>query len=538
MIDYRMVGIIKGAIALSAAVVLAYLALAGRGGRTPRRAHAAESLLVGLGLVGALCWWNLGQFHYGAYVHMHEQYHYYIGAKYFHELGYTRLYQCTAIADDEAGLGDAVRQRWVRNLSTNALERGGLVLLNPTTCTSHFTAERWASFTRDIAWFRERTAPDRWARSQLDHGYNATPVWGIVGGLLASFSPASHAQVLFLSLLDPALIGIMWIVIWRAFGLPTACVAAIWWGTNYPARFYWTGGAFLRTDWLLMAVAGIALVKCRRPAAGGFALTYAALLRIFPGLIVVGLCLKAAIDMCRRRSLKPAPAHLAFAGGCVLALCLLVPLSAIAVGGGVSGGADAWSGFVANSRKHLETPLTNNIGLKTVVAYDPATRVELLEPYWVDSPLDTWTAARRRIFGERQVLYWVLVLVFVAGLARAVRDQDDWVALAIGVGLIPIATELTSYYYSVLLIAGFLWTRDRWIGVGLCLVSACTGVIAAGFRMEDDIHAAISASIVLFVVWATLRLGSRSLRDETSQLQFRKLTSDVVPQPPLPAARA
>jgi hypothetical protein len=130
------------------------------------------------------------------------------------------------------------------------------------------------------------------------------------------------------------------------------------------------------------------------------------------------------------------------------------------------------------------------------------------------------------------------VLAFVALLARAVRDQDDWVALAIGVGLIPIATELTSYYYSVLLIAAFLWRRDPWIGVGLCLVSACTGAIAAGLRMEDDVYAAISASIVLFVVWAALRIGRRSLRDETSQLQFRQLTPAALPQPPAPAARA
>jgi hypothetical protein len=524
-LDYRLVGIIKGVIALSGALVLAWMALARRRDRSHRHTRVLDILLGVLGVAGALCWWNLGQFHYGAYVHIHEQYHYYIGAKYFRELGYTRLYQCTAVADMEAGLADQVRQRWVRNLATNVLERGATVLAEPQACTSHFTPERWDSFKHDIEWFRARNAPDRWARSQVDHGYNATPVGEIAAGLLANLSPASHRQILLLALIDPLLILVMWAVVWWAFGWRTACVAAIWWGTNYPARFYWTGGALLRTDWLLLTVIGIALVKRARPAAGGFALTYAALLRIFPALIVVGLGLKAALDMWRARRIELAPSHLAFLWGCVLALLLLVPTSAFLVGGGVKGGIDAWSGFVANSRKHLETPLTNNIGLKTLIAYEPTTRIALLEPYWVDSPLDSWIAARKRVFEERQVLFWTIVVAFVAILARAVRDQDDWVALALGTGLIPLTTELTSYYYSVLLVFGFLWLRDRWIGVGLCLVAAATGLVAAALttEMEDDIYAVISAVIVLFVLAGTLRLCRSHLekQDEPVQLHSR-----------------
>jgi len=512
MLDYRLVGIIKGAIALSGAMVLGWGALPSRY-RSPRLSRLADILLAVLGIAGAISWWNFGLFHFPAYVHMHEQYHYYIGSKYFPELGYTRLYQCTAVADAEAGLTDAVQKRWLRNLATNALEPGETVLVDPAECTSHFTPERWESFKRDIEWFRAGSGAFPWSRSQTDHGYNATPVWGIAGRLLASLSPASHRQILALALIDPLLILIMWGVIWWGFGWRAACVAAIWWGTNYPARFFWTGGAFLRTDWLLMAVTGIALVKRSRPSAGGFALTYAALLRIFPVLIILGLCLKAALDMWRARSLRPAPAHLAFARGCALALCLLVPLSAFVVGGGVKGGVDAWSGFLDNSRKHLDTPLTNNIGLKTLVAYEPASQLSVLQPYWVDSPLDSWMAARRRVFNERRWLFWTIALAFVAVLARAVREQDDWVALALGVGLIPIATELTSYYYSVLLIFGFLWLRDRWVGVALCLTSVATAVIVAGFKMEDNIYAAISAAIVVFVIFATIKLGSIQVRD-------------------------
>ena len=38
---------------------------------------------------------------YPDYYHRHEFYHYYLGSKYSHALGYTRLYECTMIAEVE-----------------------------------------------------------------------------------------------------------------------------------------------------------------------------------------------------------------------------------------------------------------------------------------------------------------------------------------------------------------------------------------------------------------------------------------------------
>ena len=52
-------------------------------------------------------------------MHTYEFFHYYIGAKYFRELGYEGLYDCTALADAEIAAEDHVRPRivgWVRDL--------------------------------------------------------------------------------------------------------------------------------------------------------------------------------------------------------------------------------------------------------------------------------------------------------------------------------------------------------------------------------------------------------------------------------------
>ena len=53
---------------------------------------------------------------YSEYYHRHEFYHYYLGSKFFREVGYTRLYECTAIAEIELGRAANVRKRDIRDI--------------------------------------------------------------------------------------------------------------------------------------------------------------------------------------------------------------------------------------------------------------------------------------------------------------------------------------------------------------------------------------------------------------------------------------
>jgi len=45
-------------------------------------------------------------------------------------------------------------------------------------------SQRWDSFKRDVAYFRNAHGVKRWEEAQTDHGYNATPVWNILGTIL------------------------------------------------------------------------------------------------------------------------------------------------------------------------------------------------------------------------------------------------------------------------------------------------------------------------------------------------------------------
>jgi hypothetical protein len=232
--------------------------------RTAHRARAA--CLALLGAAGALCWWNLLQFNFPRFAHQGDTFHAYLGAKYFPELGYTHLYACTAVADWQAGLRGPRVERPMRNLETNQLETSAEILAQPSRCTSRFTPERWSAFAADVSWLRSQTLPRRWNRFQQDHGYNATPVWTLLARSLTQGGPADRVQIALLRLLDPLILLLMWSCVCWAFGWRIACVAAVYWGTNYAAPFGWTGGAILRQDWLACTVIGICLLRRRHSA--------------------------------------------------------------------------------------------------------------------------------------------------------------------------------------------------------------------------------------------------------------------------------
>jgi len=461
--------------------------------------------LAALGLAALAGWWNFGQFQFaGGSLHFHEFFHYYLGSKYFPELGYTGLYDCVAAVDVEQGFAQQAAMRWIRNLETNELRIGSPSVENPDICRSRFSPERWASFSHDVAWFRAHLNSRKWTELSTDHGYNATPVWNVAGHVLSNTGPATWGQIRLLAFIDPVLLLVMWALVCWTFGWRVACVAAIWWGTNYPARYTYIGGAFLREDWLALAVAAICFARRERMWLSGFAVTWSALLRIFPGFLVIGLLAKIGVDSWRARRLRVSPSHWRFAGGALLALLIWLPIS-ISVGVGGHADPSVWSRFAKNSRKHLATPLTNNVGLPALISFEPSTRAVHVQGFWLDSPWDAWKDARLRVFEQRRILYYIVVAGFLALLAAACRGQADWVALTLAVGAIPFFVDLTSYYYGILLAFAFLWPRDWLAGPLLSLCAALTCLAPAVFAADDDRHVAISLIILVFISTMTIR---------------------------------
>ncbi len=503
---------IKAALAGTATLLLLWATWQGSqgpGSARPRRLGLLrDALLLACGLLSLAAWWSFGRFHFDHYLHRSDSYVYFVGAKYFDELGYDGLYACTAVAEAQAIGADKIVQRPMRDLRSNRTVRAAAALAQPQRCLERFEPARWQAFRRDVLWFRNLVPPRQWRLAQVDHGYNATPVWGLLGASLANLGPASPGLLSLLSLLDPLWLAALWAGVVWAFGWRTACVAAVFWGTNAWAPFGWTGGGILRQDWLAASVLGICGLRRGYPALGGFALATAALLRIFPALLLASVGLGALLDLARRRSLRLSPEHARTALGAALALALLVPLSIWRMG------AEAWPAFVENSRTHMTTPMQNHMGLPTLLSFHPERGAAQLRDRRSADPFAAWKQARRDIFAGRWPLYLLLAGAYALLLGLATARRAAWLAAALGVGAVAIAGELTSYYYSIFLAMGLLASRRPEVGAALCALALASWGVPGLWHQLDQIYTAGSALVLAFVVFATARFAWPGARGE------------------------
>jgi hypothetical protein len=502
----REVGAIKAAVAVAATLLLGLGAWLDRRGAADRHRRARDAALAALGLLGFACWWNLFQFNYPGFGHPSDTFHYYLGAKYFPELGHSRLYACVAVADAEAGALAADAPRPMRDLESNRLVTSAAALSDPDACTSHFSAERWAEFRRDVDFLRAQVLARSWRRFQQDHGYNATPVWSVLGRMLTATGPASPAQLAALRALDPLLLTLMFAGIAWAFGWRITAIAAIYWGTNYAAPYGWTGGSILRQDWLAATVLGICALRRERFASAGALLALAVALRLVPVFAAAGVTLGIAGRMVRARSLALLPAERRLAAGAAATGAAALLASAVAMG------PSAWSEFAHNSRVHLATPLANHVGLRTLLSYDPAMRTEVARDATLEDPMERWKAARSERFARLAWLHAALVAGFGLLIARAAAGGPAWLAAVLGIAWIPIGAELTAYYWSVLLALAFLHARSPWLGAAVCGLAAAGWGVGHAWHWTDQIHVWLSAVTVAFCVLAVVWLARKPER--------------------------
>jgi len=472
-----------------------------RKGRAQYLAQFRDVCLAAIGVISFLCYFNFGLWHFPNRIHQWDTFHYYAGSKYFKELSYDRLYECVAVADSEApGLRRRVELRKVMNLRTNMMEGTQQILAHPEDCKKHFTPERWEAFKKDVQHFRNKHDVKRWEELQTDHGYNGTPVWNILGTTIANTGAASDDQIEWITWIDPLFIVGLTLLAWWAFGWRTTAVALAVFATNFPSRFYWTGGAFLRWDWLFYFVGGVCLIKKERPILGGFFLGYSTLLRIFPVFVFSGPILVLIRQLWGNPSpdrpwWKPEPLPAAPEGGALkhiwktllartdrryinvllggaLAAATIMPISLM-----TSNGIDGYKAFAFNTRKHKETPLTNHMGLRTVVTYSPSEAGRSLQDSRDEDPWGKWKRAKVATFKRRFPLYLLFAAGFAALLFAALRTTEPWVACAMGSMMIAVGIELTCYYYSFLFATTFLYSKRKEAGAILLGVTAATGFI-------------------------------------------------------------
>jgi hypothetical protein len=346
-----------------------------------------------------------------------------------------------------------------------------------------------------VAWFRDRVYRHTWRRIQRDHGYNATPVWNAIGHLLTNLAPASDRQITCLALLDPLLLAASFVLLGWAFGWRVSAIAAVMLGTYYPSQFYWTGGAFLRFDWMFCVIAGLCALRKGRPFLGGAALACAALLRLFPAALFVGPALAALSHLIRARTWRAD--HVRLFAGAAVAVAVAVP-AALAISG--DPGRDGRMSFIANTIKHVDTPLTNNMGLPTILSYRRDTTVRQLREAGTKDLWPRFRQARRAAVRDLVPVIVATGLTLLGLLWFAGRRHETWKIAVLSLALIPTFLQLTCYYYVFVMVWAVLAERRPIVGVALLAMCAGSMAIALGLMPRagmDETCVALSIVSVL-----------------------------------------
>ena len=143
--------LIKLVILVAALVVISVgLYLAKRHGKI-RLARVGDYVLAGLAGLSLMNFFNFIPF--TSPPHHHDMFHYYIGSKYFREIGYTRLYACVVRAEaesDDLSVRRQAYERNIRDLKTNNVVPARLYFFDDTFCKARFSAPRWNDFKDDV----------------------------------------------------------------------------------------------------------------------------------------------------------------------------------------------------------------------------------------------------------------------------------------------------------------------------------------------------------------------------------------------------
>ncbi|MBI5533697.1 MAG: hypothetical protein HY898_13335 [Deltaproteobacteria bacterium] len=525
---------IKAAVGIAACLLIYYEAQAEK----PIPTRVKQIVGAVLAVAAIACFFQFFHLSYKGYYHRWELFHYYMGSKYAKELSYERIYVCAAIADAETGNLKVVKHRKLRDLRVNTLVPSSEYLAHPEQCKDHFTPEKWESFKSDLIWFRNAAGNGSWWNDmQKDHGYNPPPVWTIAGHYFSLIQPANDGFFKQLAAIDVTLTALMFIAIGWAFGWRILLVGVIFWGIQEPAPFYWTGGAFLRQDWFFLAVLAACLARKKWLFWAGFCLMYAGLLRVFPLVLWggPGVVVLAAIwryftrrgETADPRTIKALPysdasanpdadkpslrelwdkvwmRHARLIAGGVVALAILFPWSLH-----VADGMTAWKEFTHHISVHNNTPLTNHMGLKTVIATSPSGRMKYSRDNRLLDPFERWKEDRRVRFHKYQFVYWGVIAAFAGMLALACwRIRSIWVAMALSLILVVSLVEATCYYYSIWILAALLTRLRPSMGQGLVsvfygtLLFLVANVLARSMKDSLAIALVLGAGGVIYYVY-------------------------------------
>jgi hypothetical protein len=413
---------------------------------------------------------DLGKFAGGKFVHFGETFHYYLGAKYWNEVGYYDLYNAVLVADHEQG--DALAGLpFYTDLKTYRKAQRETALLDVDRVKGLFSEARWDAFKHDVSFFKDWNGPRAIAICLMDHGYNASPVTTTVLGMLANVVPVT--QLGSLAVLDVLVVVTMIGFVFGTFGFDAGALFAIYFFVNILSGHEYISGGLLRYDWLLYIVVAVCLLEKGRHASAAFFLTLSAMLRVFPVLLFYGAAVSIVRKVVATRSLEPKSARFIVASG-VTALALFV-LPAVYLGSVLQ----PWEGFVDKTLLHASGVHVNHLGLRAIVLFEPShlSLERFAEAFNSEDVVRRWQDVKAIELGEKRAIVLfasLLVLGCVTAIVWRGRASEG-VGVLLSLPLVYAATYISTYYYAFLCLFVLLFYRravalDGFVPLGLLLM--------------------------------------------------------------------
>ena len=445
----------------------------------------------------------------GTWLHRWDLYHQVIGAKYFSEVGYFRIYECTWEID-------AANKRHFRKVSK--MRNIHTLKVVPTAeavgeldCAALFKDEaRLEQFAKDIDDIYELGGHSMWTKLFGDKGFNGTPFHAWILSKLTAHVDIVKKELVWLGLLDVFLMMIAFGCVAWAWDVKTAAIATLFFCANFPNRYIHMGGSILRFDYIAMLIIALALMKKDRFALAGICVAWATAERVFPAVFAAGLGFKAGVELLATRKLRRE--YLYFGLGFVGGLLVLFGLS-LSLGDSIGDGVDNWRDWWSNMKEHTKHTRGFRVGFKHMFMMDGNVTERHRFMGW---------ASKTKAFHTRDHFYVLTLAVLFGPLILAVRKLDavTFAALFCAAGFFTL-TVATRDYYSVMVLfilvdrKLFEDRKQMLLAALLCLTAAwLTKLAASTSSVPFHYNTASSAAFAgYFVILGALLWIDPWLRD-------------------------
>jgi hypothetical protein len=138
------------------------------------------------------------------------------------------------------------------------------------------------------------------------------------------------------------------------------------------------------------------------------------------------------------------------------------------------------TGFRRHISTHKNTPLTNHMGLQTMLVHDWDGRMRFTRDDNLDDPFQLWKQGRLDRHNSLKVVHYALLLGIVGWMVWALRRTKLlWVGLGLSCLLTMSVVELTCYYFSMFILAAPLAKVRRGLGPVVLVGSGASQIIGS-----------------------------------------------------------